>query len=150
MCNIHIEGKFSMSTQELCALYIKRVLPDPEAKPFVAKLQKAQTRKGKNYFVFRATIPKEIAEKLDAEPGDYLFFKAKKAKWYHMLNWQEMPKTWGMLPANLKEQLELDGLIPQSRLNQTYGLGATNPTSSALFQQVYATELIPTGEFQWK
>jgi len=48
---------------------------------FVAKLQKAKTRKNKDYFVLRATIPKAVAETLDAKAGDYLLFRTKKAQW---------------------------------------------------------------------
>jgi len=53
--------------------------PDPSFVVFVAKIQKAKTRKDKDYYVLRTTVPKEIAEKLNVEPGDFLFFKAKKS-----------------------------------------------------------------------
>ena len=62
------------------------VCPDPSYTSFVAKAQKAKTRKGKNYFVLRVTIPKEIAEKIEVGPEDYLLLKAKKAQWYHMIS----------------------------------------------------------------
>src|SRR5713226_1418312 len=86
------------------------VYPDPSYTSFVAKAQKAKTRKGKNYFVLRVTIPKEIAEKIEAGPDDFLILKAKKAQWYHMVNWTEMGATWKMLPQNIKEGVTLSGL----------------------------------------
>ena len=59
--------------------YVRRmtVVPDPESVPFVAKMQKAKTRKNKNYFVLRATIPKEIVQKIGVKAGEFLFFRAK-------------------------------------------------------------------------
>jgi hypothetical protein len=119
---------------EACIGYVKKILPDPESIPFVAKLQKAKTRKGKDYFILRATIPKDVVEKIQAKPGDFLFFKAKKAKWFHMLNWQEMKNTWKMLPSNVKDQVVMDGLINQAGLSKMYDLGATNVTAVACSQ----------------
>jgi len=86
------------------------VCPDPSYTSFVAKAQKAKTRKGKNYFVLRVTIPKEIAEKIEVGPEDYLLLKAKKAQWYHMVSWMEMGTTWKMLPQNIKEGVTMSGL----------------------------------------
>ena len=86
---------------------------DPEAVPFVAKVQRAKTRKGKDYFVFRITMPKEIAEKIDVNVGDYIFFRAKKAQWYHMLDWKTMENTWKMLPNEIRERIIADGVCNQ-------------------------------------
>jgi hypothetical protein len=101
---------------------------------FVAKLQKAKTRKDKDYFVLRTTVPKSIAEKISAEPGDYLFFKAKKAKWYHMLDWKKMQTTWQMLPNNIKSQAILEGVSVPGESDQRFmqqeperELGSTSP-----------------------
>lgn len=102
------------------------IASDSTAIPFVAKVQKAKTRKNKNYFVLRATIPKEVSEKLGAKMGDYLFFKAKKAEWYHMLDWSEMGKTWQMLPDEIRNRLIIDGLYGQGLACQLNALAATN------------------------
>jgi len=111
-------------------IYARKIVSDPEAVPFVAKLQKAKTRKNKDYFVLRATVPKEIAEKIGVKPGDFLFFRAKKAKWYHMLNWEAMENTWNMLPGEVKNKVITDGLYGQSELSQVETYGATNPSAS--------------------
>lgn len=112
------------------ALYVKKtVAPDSEAVSFVAKVQKTKTRKGKDYFIFRTTIPKEMAKKIGVEGGDYLLFKAKKAKWYHMLDWKTMGNTWRMLPNEIRERIIIDGFCSQSVLNETENLGATNMTA---------------------
>jgi hypothetical protein len=96
--------------EQRLAQRIVAVYPDPTYTSFVAKAQKARTRKGKNYFILRVTIPKEIAEKIEAGPEDYLVLKAKKAEWYHMVNWLEMRSTWKMLPQSIKESVTLSGL----------------------------------------
>jgi len=112
------------------ALYVKKTLaPDPEAVSFVAKVQKTKTRKGKNYFIFRTTIPKEMAKKIDIEGGDYILFKAKKAQWYHMLDWKTMGNTWRMLPNGIRDRIIIDGFCSQNTLNEFQTLGATNMTA---------------------
>jgi hypothetical protein len=118
-----------------------RLLPDLGYVTFVVKIQKAKTRKDKDYFVLRATVPKEVAEKIDAKPGDYLFFKAKKAQWYHMLDWTKMETTWEMLPSEIKvrailEGLPYPGLSAQMTITNTLEalsrarLGSTSPTAN--------------------
>ena len=59
---------------------------------FVAKISKIKTRAraDKDYFVFRVNIPKQAAKELSLTKDDFIFFKAMKAKWYHMLDWNEM------------------------------------------------------------
>lgn len=97
---------------EIRAAAIQMVIPipDPGYEPFVAKVQKAKTRKDKDYFVLRVSVPKNVAQKLDTQPGDYLFFRAKKAEWYHMLDWREMGNAWQMLPPSIRDEIILSGL----------------------------------------
>ena len=113
------------------------LVPDPSFVTFVAKIQKAKTRRDKDYFVLRATVPKDVAEKMSARPGDYLFFKTKKAEWYHMLDWKEAGKAWQMLPPEIKSRAILDGLPCPGAANQMgmsrealEALGSTSPTST--------------------
>ena len=115
------------------------IVLDPSFVAFVAKIQKAKTRKDKDYFVLRATVPKDVAKKIDVKPGDYLFFKVKKAEWYHMLNWEKMETTWQMLPDQIKYQAIREGvpypeatgqtIIPREDLSILRTLGATSPTN---------------------
>lgn len=121
-------------TYEAAVFMKKTVATDPEAVSFVAKVQKAKTRKGKNYFIFRTTIPKTIAAKIDVKGGDYICFKAKKAQWYHMLDWKTMGTTWGMLPNEIRDRIIVDGFCSQNILSGTETLGATNMTAQ---QPVY-------------
>jgi len=117
------------------------IIPKLGFETFVAKLQKAKTRKDKDYFVLRATIPKETAERINAKPGDFLFFQAKKAAWYHMLDWEKMEKTWEMLPPNIRNRIIIEGvpfpgsvdqpILPQGAYDM---LGSTSPTSSSVTQ----------------
>lgn len=97
---------------------------------FIVKLQKAKTRKNKDYFVLRATMPKEVAERIKVQQGDYVIFKAKKAEWYHLCNWEEMQSTWNMLPLDIQNKVMLDGIkypgasksLPQMKLASTTAL----------------------------
>lgn len=79
--------------------------------PFVAKVFQSRTRKGKEYFVYRFNMPKEVGEELALRDGDYVFFRALPAQWYHMLEWSEMNRTYQMLPTALKERVLDAGLI---------------------------------------
>lgn len=123
------------------------IIPDPDAVPFVAKLQKAKTRKDKEYFIFRTTIPKTIAEKIGVKAGGFVFFKAKKAQWYHMLDWEKMENTWAMLPQDVRNKVIIDGLCNQKIMSQAE-LGATN--LSALPPQIISIPTDQSGETQWK
>jgi hypothetical protein len=113
------------------------LVPDPTFVTFVAKIQKAKTRKDKGYFILRTTVPKGIAEKMSAQPGDYLLFKTKKAEWYHMLNWKEMGETWQMLPPEIRSRAILDGLPCPGATSQMgmsrealEALGSASPTAT--------------------
>lgn len=125
---VAIESRTTTVTQMVA------IAMDPNSIPFVAKLQKAKTRKNKNYYVLRATIPKEVSEKIGAKAGDYLFFKAKKAEWYHMLDWNEMSRTWQMLPDEVRNKVFLDGLYGQGIPCEPSMLSATN--AAAVPQQL--------------
>jgi len=104
--------------------------PDPSFVGFVAKIQKAKTRKNKDYYILRTTVPKEIAEKLNVEPGDFLFFKAKKALWYHMLDWEAMENTWKILPPEIQSKVVMDGFYSHGISSQQMQfIGATNLSS---------------------
>ena len=129
----------------------KRVVCDPEAVPFVAKIQKAKTRKNKDYFVFRTTVPKEIAMKIGVKAGDYLFFRAKKAQWYHMLDWGTMENTLKMLPDEIRNRIAMDGLCTQSILNETESFGATNLAGQPALPQMANLQANQTGvSSSWK
>jgi hypothetical protein len=112
------------------------IMSDPSFTTFVSKMLKRKTRKDKDYFVLRTTIPKDIAEKINAEAGDFLFFKVKKAEWYHLLNWENMENAWAMLPDNVKYSLIKDGIPYPGAADQfavhhkePENFGATNPAS---------------------
>lgn len=118
------------------------IMPDPSTETFVAKIQKAKTRKDKDYFVLRVTVPKDVAQKINVQPGDFLLFRAKKAEWYHMLDWKKMETTWQMLPMEIKNRVILEGIPYPGATGQTAilraqegeALGATSPTTP-LFQE---------------
>jgi len=90
---------------------------------FVAKLFKAKTRKDKDYFVYRFNMPKEIAEKLSLKEEDYLVFSAHQAKWYHLIDWDEMETAWSMLPNETKDAIRASGLLESARDYTLYPMG---------------------------
>lgn len=79
---------------------------------FTVKVQKARTRRGKQYYVLRVTIPKAVQHKLHVRPNDYLFLLAEQAKWYHLVDWTKMPETLQRLPDDLRKVLAASKLIP--------------------------------------
>ena len=117
---------------------IVALFPDPGYVAFVAKTQKAKTRKGKEYFVYRVTIPKDKAEQIGVKPDDYLLFRAKRAQWYHMINWDEMGQTWQMLPEEVRRDVVLSGLPSPGSASfaglqpggQAFGPSSSAPTSA--------------------
>nr|WP_255430351.1 hypothetical protein [Sulfolobus sp. NOB8H2] len=48
----------------------------------------------------------EKAKELELKDGDYLLVKAKKAKWYHLLDWEEMKNVYNMLPEEIKKEVD--------------------------------------------
>jgi hypothetical protein len=77
---------------------------------FVAKTVKIKNNKSRDYFLYRMTIPKEIVEKMDLQSNDHLLIKAKKASWYHLLDWSQMGKSWDMLSDEAKKEVISLGL----------------------------------------
>jgi hypothetical protein len=125
-----------------------KIIPDSDSVPFVAKIHKAKTRKNRNYYVLRTTLPKEVAEKIGAKEGDYLFFRAKKAQWFHMLDWETMDNTWKLLPDDFKNRIIMDGLHIQRMPNWQGSLGATNVAPS--LEQTLSMQRNQIGESPWK
>jgi hypothetical protein len=117
------------------------IVPEPGYVSFVSKVQKVRTRKDKDYFIFRVTVPKDVAEKSGVQSGEFLFFKAKKAEWYHMLDWSQMQEAWQRLPQETKNRIVLSGLPYPGivRIASTQGaapseLGTTNPAGLSISQ----------------
>jgi hypothetical protein len=112
------------------------IIPEPDYVSFVSKMQKVKTRRDKDYFIFRVTVPKDAAEKSGVQPGEFLLFKAKKAEWYDMLDWSQMQEAWQRLPQETRNRIVLSGLpypgmVPMA---STQGiapseLGTTNPAA---------------------
>lgn len=55
---------------------------------FTSRIRNIGFHKKASYLV--ATIPKEVVEEMDLKDGEYLLLLARKAKWYDLLNWDEM------------------------------------------------------------
>lgn len=78
---------------------------------FVSKVSRIKNKKDKEYYVYRINIPSDVTKGLDLKHVDHIFIKAKKAEWYHMLDWSTMTKTWDRLPPNIKKNIIEDGLM---------------------------------------
>lgn len=90
-----------------------------EGVPFTAKVQKAKTRKGKEYYVLRLTIPKDVQHKLHLRADDYVFLYAQRAQWYHLVDWAKMPETVKRLPEGLRKTFEMAKLLPKRFAGQS-------------------------------
>lgn len=101
-------------TVELAFARMTIPLPVPGLVPFVAKVHKVKTRRGKEYTVLRLTLPKEVGEKIGVVGNDYMFALAQKAEWYHMIDWNEMAEAWGLLPPEMRSVLVHYGLVSVS------------------------------------
>jgi len=100
---------------------------------FISKVSKVKTRTkaNKSYYVYRMNIPKDESDKLHLSQDDYLFVQAKKAQWYHMLNWKEMQTTWKMIPSVLKNEIKQSGLeVPDEIQLQKLFEPMASPTGS--------------------
>lgn len=77
---------------------------------FVAKTVKVKNSKAKDYFLYRMTIPKAVAEQMELGSQDHLLIKAKKASWFHLLDWSQNDKGWDMLADSAKAEILKLGL----------------------------------------
>jgi hypothetical protein len=119
---------------------------------FPVKVYASKSRKGKDYFVYKVTIPKKIAKELKLKKDDYLLLKARKAEWFHLLDWEKMQSTWTMLPDHMKSRVRESGLkVPEfQRIAKIQSISPrpsiqleTIPTST-LLQQPLAEPAIET------
>jgi hypothetical protein len=119
---------------------------------FVSKVFKAKTRTkdGKDYFTFRINIPKEECEQLALSKEDYLFLSAMKAKWYQLVNWNEMSITWRMLPQQIKNEITQSGIkTPIEVESRLQSIGSPTHFSPSLLEQpqlMNITGLTNTGQ----
>ena len=63
-------------------------------------------KNGKEYVTYRITVPAEEARELGLSDGDYLLVRAKRAKWYHLLNWEEMRRVYDMLLEEIRKEVD--------------------------------------------
>lgn len=117
---------------------------------FVVKVSKIKNNKNRNYYVHRVNIPSEVVEnlKLDSDQDEYLFLKAKKAEWYHMLDWSTMNQTWNKLPTKIKNEIISDGLIKNSQTNKIkkkIGQEIENPWTGTGDQHIQENYCIGSG-----
>ena len=90
--------------------------------PFVARVHRVKTRRGKDYSVLRLTIPKEAGESIGIASNELLFLMAQKAEWYHMIDWSEMKEAWARLPNEMKSTLQYFGLVSMSPAGEIVSL----------------------------
>lgn len=103
---------------------------------FIAKVSATKTKiKGQSYVSFRLTVPKKIVEKMRLNDGDYLLAIAKKASWYHLLEWDN--DYFNMLPENIRLELssinniqstgkvyvQIEAAKPMGNVNVEYSAG---------------------------
>ena len=69
-------------------------------------------KQGKDLVV---TVPEEASKKLGLKSGDYVVVLIGKAEWYHLLDMDENPEIWNMLPENVKDELRRFKLAPKNQ-----------------------------------
>ncbi len=90
--------------------------PISDVSVFTAKVSATKTKiKGQSYLSYRITVPKKIVEKTNVSDGDYLLLIAKKASWYHLLEWDS--ERFNMLPENVRLELRaIDNLQTEGKI----------------------------------
>lgn len=54
----------------------------------------------------KITIPKEVRELLEINPGEFVDIKIKKPSWWDMLDWDEMgEEAFNRLPEDIKQKI---------------------------------------------
>lgn len=110
--------------------------------PFVAKVHRVRTRRGKDYSVLRMTIPKSVRESVGIEHNEFLFLLAQKAEWYHMIDWDKAPEAWARLPQQTRAILQYCGLVPTAAVGGAPSLTSPQP---ALALEGRGEAVTPTG-----
>lgn len=110
-------------------VYARETVQVPSGKlvPFVARVHRVRTRKGREYSVLRMTVPKEAGQALNVETNEFLFVMAQKAQWYHMIDWTQMPEAWARLPQEMQGLLQLYGLVPTTFGRSTLSVTVPHP-----------------------
>jgi len=123
-------------TVDVAVAYARFTIPIqlPELVPFVAKVHRVRTRRGKEYTILRMTLPKDVGEKLGVSGNDFLFALAQKAQWFHMIDWSQMSEAWGVMPPELKAVLVHYGLVTASGFSEAPAISnrVLSPTHLAL------------------
>jgi hypothetical protein len=74
---------------------------------FVRKVSVTKSRKnGKEYITYWITVPTDKARELGLREGDHLLIRAKKAKRFHLLDWDEMRDVYEMLPEEIRREVD--------------------------------------------
>ena len=107
--NLSITGKHILFSYD-------HILHIMVTKNFTVKVTRIRNKKDSDYFVYRANIPKSVGDELQLNEGDRVFFRAKKAEWYHTLDWSQMEQTWNKMPIDIQKQIQLDGLLEGTKL----------------------------------
>ena len=112
--------------------------PISDLNVFTARISATKTKiRGQSYISYRLTVPKKIVEKMGLNDGDHLLLIAKKAKWYHLLDWDD--EHFSMLPENIRleisaiDNLQNEGMIyiqiatpnPLGNTSAVYSAGGT-------------------------
>lgn len=97
---------------------------------FAAKVSATKTKiNGQSYVSYRLTVPKKTVEKMNIKDGDYLLIIAKKASWFHLLEWDD--EHFNMLPENIR--LELSAIQKAQEAEEvSIQIGATKPQGGNL------------------
>ncbi|NPA98910.1 MAG: hypothetical protein GXO43_05975 [Crenarchaeota archaeon] len=80
------------------------------------KQVKQLKNQAKTYYTYRATIPRETAEKLGLQDDELVLCLVKRPEWYHIIDWTDKDNQkhlWPKLPDRAKQELCQLGLAPK-------------------------------------
>ncbi|MGC8696672.1 MAG: hypothetical protein C0167_00820 [Nitrososphaera sp.] len=82
---------------------------------FVAKVSASRTKvNGRTYEAYRLTVPRDAADRMEVKEDDYLVVMAKKARWYHLIKWDEDSLNDAELSDDIKREVRYLRVIDET------------------------------------
>ena len=71
----------------------------------VANVSVIESRKtARSTIPIRITVPTDKARELVLREGDHLLIRARKAKWFHLLDWHEMRDVYEIFSRKIRRE----------------------------------------------
>ena len=78
---------------------------------FIVKVKKQDYSDRKNaFYEMRAVVPLNVVKGLGLKELDYVIVTAKRAEWFHVVDWLADPIAFDKLPQDIKQKIIESGL----------------------------------------